>query len=78
MSISCKKATELIEKKSLFKLSISEKVSLKVHLSICRGCKNFKIQNGQIDEALKNSATRNFPKIELTDEQKQQILNNCK
>ena len=52
LMISCKKATELIEKKLYFDLSFKEKVKLNIHTTMCNACKNYELQSIAIDEAL--------------------------
>lgn len=46
---SCKKATEMVEKKSVVGLSFSESLKLKLHLSICKACKTYQKQSELID-----------------------------
>jgi len=52
--LSCLKATELIEKKMHFKLSVVEKLQLKVHKSMCDACRNYEKQNYFIEKAITN------------------------
>jgi len=52
--LSCLKATELIEKKIHFKLSVVEKLQLKVHKSMCDACRNYEKQNYFIEKAITN------------------------
>ena len=52
--ISCKKATELIDKASFVDLTKSEKVKLIIHLSLCSTCKNYKDESGKLDHLLKH------------------------
>ena len=49
---SCKKASEMVEKKKLFGLSFLERLKLKWHLSACRACKSYEKQSQLIDDAL--------------------------
>ncbi|SHF09995.1 hypothetical protein [Pedobacter caeni] len=51
--LSCKKATELIEKKSLFGLSWIEKTQLRLHTNVCDGCTIYQQQSILLDEAVK-------------------------
>lgn len=51
--LSCKKATLLIEKSHSSPLSFTEKVKLKLHLSMCDKCTDYKKQSILIDNALK-------------------------
>ncbi len=50
--LSCDKATELVEKKLLHKLSIKEKLQLKVHMMMCDPCSTYEKQSTIIDEVL--------------------------
>ncbi len=50
--LSCKKATGLIEKKFLTKLSFSEKVQLTMHKSLCNACTAYEKQGKIIDDLL--------------------------
>lgn len=43
--LSCLKATELIDKKSVVKLSVRENLQLKMHTSICNACKEYEKQS---------------------------------
>ena len=52
--LSCLKATELIEKKLHVKLSIKEKLRLKMHKSMCNACRRYDKQSKIIDNVLKN------------------------
>ena len=51
--LSCLKATELIEKKFHFKLSLTEKIQLEMHKMMCNACKTYEKQSGIIEEGLK-------------------------
>jgi len=52
--LSCKKATELIEKREIISLSPTEKIQLKLHTSMCKACKSYEKQSDTIDKALSN------------------------
>ena len=52
--LSCKKATELIEKESIFALSLKEKAQLYMHKSMCDACTAYEKQSKKIDELLHN------------------------
>jgi len=48
--LSCKKATELIEKQQVTPLGWVEKIQLSSHLSMCRACSAYKTQSKKIDQ----------------------------
>ena len=52
LMLSCKKATELIEKKSLLTLSSKGNIQLKVHTKMCDTCTNYQKQSKEIDVIL--------------------------
>jgi hypothetical protein len=54
--ISCKKATVLIEKKSIVGLSLAEKFQLHVHTAMCSACTNYQKQSILIDNVLKHTS----------------------
>lgn len=58
--LSCQKATLLIEKSHSNPLSFVERIKLKVHLSMCDKCTEYKKQSVLIDNALKANR-RNIP-----------------
>jgi len=47
--LSCKKTTELIEKKSFVGLSYKEEIQLRLHTCICDSCTNYKKQSVILD-----------------------------
>lgn len=59
--LSCLKATELIEKKSNFRLSFKERLQLKVHKMICDACKSYENQSTLIDEKIAHYYKQNLP-----------------
>lgn len=44
--LNCKEVTHLLSQAQDRQLSLAERLSLRLHLAICRGCSNF---SGQID-----------------------------
>ena len=50
--LSCKKATELIEKKLLINLPFKEKMQLKMHKSFCNACTAYEKQSKLMDKLL--------------------------
>jgi UDP-2,3-diacylglucosamine pyrophosphatase LpxH len=52
LMLSCKKATELIETKSIFGLSWKENIQLKAHTKMCNACSIYQKQSKEIDTLL--------------------------
>jgi anti-sigma factor ChrR (cupin superfamily) len=77
MMLSCKKATELIEKKLSRQLSAGERVQLSVHTSMCKACSNYEKQQTVIDEQLKKQGTTTSETQDTSDLQ-QRILQQMK
>lgn len=65
--LSCLKATGLIEKKLLFKLSLSEKIQLKMHKMICDACTLYEKQSITLDKALNRSQKKEKITADLED-----------
>ncbi len=55
---SCKKATELLDKESVLKLSFREKVALKIHIAICAACKRYKKQSQFLEKIFKSNSQK--------------------
>jgi len=54
-SVSCKQAIILLAKKEENKISLLERIILKIHLVICPPCKDYDIQDKMIRNAIKTS-----------------------
>lgn len=77
LMLSCKKASELIDLKSVRKLSMKEKVMLRMHTSMCDGCTAYMKQSKVLDDLLHKhihiSDETKVPQI-TNDDLKQQII----
>jgi hypothetical protein len=72
--LSCLKATELIEKKLYTKLSISEKIRLSLHKSMCNACRRYENQSKLIDSAIeKNGVLHTVDLQKFTKELKEKL-----
>ena len=52
LMLSCRKATELIEKKIGFSLNPLEKTQLFLHTSMCNACRTYEKQSKSLDQIL--------------------------
>jgi len=52
LMLSCKRASGLIDKKSIFGLTRREKVMLKMHTVLCDACNIYEKQSNVLDKAL--------------------------
>ncbi len=77
LMLSCKKASELVDKKSVTGLSIKENIMLRMHTAMCDICKAYQKQSKILDRLLMKHLQKtnetNFPKI-INNELKQKIL----
>jgi hypothetical protein len=77
LMLSCKKATELIEKRSVVGLSNRERIQLKMHTSMCRACKAYEGQSQAIDLALDEfTKAQEQHSLTLSEEARSRILKN--
>jgi hypothetical protein len=67
--LSCKKATELIDKRTVVKLTIKEEVMLWMHTGMCTACTAYQKQSKVIDHLLHKH-------IEQADEQNVPLVTN--
>jgi len=51
--MNCQQATRLISESQERELSLTEKLSLKMHVMMCSGCKNFSLQVPFLSKAMK-------------------------
>lgn len=56
---SCRKATALMDKRSAMELSLKEKLQLKFHLSICKGCRAYEKQSVILQQILTQFTQKN-------------------
>lgn len=73
--LSCKKATELIEKRLVTKLSAVEKIQLKMHTAVCSQCSTYENQSEIIEKCLAEIHQPNKETLKLSSKKKEQILN---
>ncbi len=78
VSISCCKASELVEKKNLSSLSVFEIIQLKVHEIICKGCKAYEKQSMLLEEGAKRILEKNNKSHKLSKETKEEIISKIK
>ncbi len=71
--MSCKKATEIIEKSKITKLSMLEVMGLRFHLSMCKDCSNYQKLSSQIDALLSETPSDSL-NMSLDEQQKQKII----
>ncbi len=72
--LSCKKATELIEKRLVIKLSTVEKIQLKMHTAVCSKCSTYESQSDIIENCIAKIHQPNNKPMKLSSERKNQIL----
>jgi alpha-D-ribose 1-methylphosphonate 5-triphosphate diphosphatase PhnM len=63
LMLSCKKATELMEKQSLVGLSTKEKLRLRMHTTMCDGCTAYQKQSLLIDNLLHHHFDDTLPNV---------------
>lgn len=67
MMLSCVKATELMEMKEFERLSFINNLQLKMHTSMCSGCRDYMKQSKLINELLSKSRSTSIV-VENTEE----------
>lgn len=77
ISLSCKKATSLIEKKNLFPLTGKEKLQLWMHTSMCGAFKAYQKQSKTLDKIVSlwhSTRSKDKNNYWLSDQVKEAIL----
>jgi len=77
---SCKKTTELIDKRGISKLSLIEKVQLQLHTSMCNTCHAYEHRSKFLDKAIGKLFNQKQPhdKAHLSEDRKSKILEELK
>ncbi len=73
LMFSCKKATELINKNELIGLSLSEKIILLHHNTICRTCNHYQKKSAIIENIITKSFNE-IPDNQLSELKKTEII----
>lgn len=76
LMLSCRKATELIEKNLFIGLNSREKVQLFMHTSMCDACKRYSHQSEELDAIIKNHVDNFTPQQNKPDAEKNTNLKN--
>ena len=74
LMFSCKKATELIEKRLVTRLSSIEKIQLKMHTVMCKRCTSYEKQSEIIEKSLKDIHQHKGKSLKLPAEKKEELL----
>lgn len=56
-NLTCKKATEMVEKEKVTHVTWSEKLKLKFHLSVCKVCQAYKTNSDLMDNFFEKENT---------------------
>jgi len=63
--LSCIKASELVEKKNHFELTIKEKFQLRIHMLICKPCVNYEKQSLLLEKGLEKQLKINKIEVDI-------------
>ncbi len=63
--LSCRKATDLINKKSDSPLSCIENIQLSMHKSMCKACSNYEKQTNILDQAINSAVNKEDLKVDV-------------
>jgi len=74
LMISCRKATELTEKRIHFGLTIGEFVRWRMHTALCSACRRYSKQSVIIEKALERTVSSNSATPEVSDSDVQKVL----
>ncbi|PCH50206.1 MAG: hypothetical protein COC22_05985 [Flavobacteriaceae bacterium] len=74
LMLSCKKATELIEKRLVTKLTAIEKIQLKMHTSVCSNCSTYENQSDIIEKCIAEIHQPGAKPMKLSSKRKEQII----
>ncbi len=73
IAYNCRKATFLIEKQQIGKITLREKMELKIHLTGCSICVTFMQQSAVINQMAKKLFYADYRELKLDDQFKDQL-----
>ncbi|NMF34600.1 hypothetical protein HHH56_07225 [Flammeovirga yaeyamensis] len=76
--ITCKKASELIDKEAEVGISFKEKLQLSFHTFICKACKQYRVMSDQLGNTLQKFIGKSHEDATLSEAKKEEILKNLK
>lgn len=77
--LSCKTATELVEKKQVVGLSFFERIRVSSHLFVCKACRSYEKQSLMMEKAIKRmTGSIKTEGYKLDDKAKKKILESLK
>ncbi len=81
LMLSCRKATELMEKELHFKLSFIEKIQLRMHTSMCHACSAYQKNNILLEKKIKNHVSspneeKQYKHVKLSEDFKKELVKN--
>lgn len=56
----CQQITEDIEKGKVTSLTVSERVAIRLHLAVCKGCRTYRKDSQILDRLLRNQHRINY------------------
>lgn len=74
LMISCKKSTELMEKRISFSLSLSEKIQLNIHKQLCTYCRRYEKQSIFIEKLLQSQSRNTESVPAISDEKASEVI----
>ena len=80
MMYSCEQASFLVSKSFHQKLTFAEKQRLKMHLSMCKPCRNFKTNNTILNQGFQkiSQQSHNMSTFKLSDQKKTELKKNIR
>lgn len=69
----CQQITECLEKSKIERLTLRERLSIKIHLTICKKCKRYFHDSEQLDKWLNKYLKRNTSNVHLSSSEKEAI-----
>lgn len=79
LMLSCRKATELMEKELHFKLTFIEKIQLRMHTSMCNACNAYQKNNVILEQSLKKHISthdKQYKNAKLSEDFKKDLIRN--
>jgi len=76
--MSCRKASYIIEKRAVSKITVVEKIQLKFHLAICKLCQKYEKDSAILGKILHRLHLNDNPNIKLSEDDKKELKEKLK
>lgn len=69
----CQEITELVERSKIERISIGDRLAIRMHGAICKSCRQYFRDSDVMDELMQSKRFRHLSEYKFTDEEKEKL-----